>query len=49
MGDREVPTKIEIIPQNKKGQKTVLQINRMQFNSKIEDSFFSQQNMRKIK
>jgi len=49
MGDREVPTKIEIIPQNKTGQKTVLQINRMQFNINMDDSFFSQQNMRKIK
>lgn len=49
MGDREVPTKIEIIPQNKTGQKTVLQINRMQFNIKMDDSFFSQQNMRKVK
>jgi len=49
MSDREVPTKIEIIPQNKTGQKTVLQINRIQFNIKMDDSFFSQQNMRKVK
>jgi len=49
MSDREVPTKIEIIPQNKKGQKTVLHIDRMHFNIKMDDSFFSQQNMRKVK
>jgi len=49
MGDREIPTKMEIIPNNKKSQKTVLQINSMEFNIKIDDSFFTQQNMKKVK
>jgi outer membrane lipoprotein-sorting protein len=49
MSDRDIPTKIEIIPQNKKGQKTVLQINKIQFNIRIDDTFFSQQNMQKVK
>ena len=49
MGDREIPTKIEIIPENKKGQKTVLSIDGIRFNTKISDNFFSQQNMRNVK
>ena len=48
MGDREIPTKIEIIPQDKKGNKTVLEITSMIFNQTIDDSFFSQQNMKKL-
>jgi len=49
MGDREIPTRLEMIPQNKKGQKTVMQIEDMKFNMRLEESFFSQQNMKKIR
>ena len=49
MGDREIPTRIEIIPQNKKGQKTIMQIEDMKFNIRLDESFFSQQNMKKIR
>jgi len=49
MGDREIPTRVEVIPQNKKGQKTVMHIDDMKFNNKIDESFFSQQNMKKIR
>jgi len=49
MGDRIIPTRIEITPKNKKGQKTVLHIDQMKFNIKLDESFFSQQNMKKIK
>jgi outer membrane lipoprotein-sorting protein len=48
MGDREIPTKMEIIPQDKKGNKTVLEIKSMIFNQAIDDTFFSQQNMKKL-
>lgn len=48
MGDREIPTKLEIIPQDKKGNKTVLEITNMIFNKAIDDAFFSQQNMKKL-
>ena len=48
MGDREIPTKMEIIPQDKKGNKTVLEIKSMIFNKAIDDVFFSQQNMKKL-
>ena len=49
MGDREMPTRIEVVPQNKKGQKTVMKIDDMKFNIRLEESFFSQQNMKKIR
>lgn len=49
LGDRELPTRLEIEPVNKKGSKTVLEINSMLFDKPIADSFFSQQNMRNVK
>lgn len=49
MGDRSIPVRMEIVPVTKKGQKTILEINTMLFNIPIEESFFSQQNMKKVK
>ncbi len=49
MGDREIPTRIEMEPRNKKGQKTIMQIDDMKFNIRIDENFFSQQNMKKIR
>ena len=49
MGDREIPTRLEMIPVNKKGQKTVMHIDEMKFNTGIDKGFFSQQNMKKIR
>jgi outer membrane lipoprotein-sorting protein len=49
MGDRDIPTRMEMEPVNKKGNKTILLINSIGFNMPIEESFFSQQNMKKVK
>ncbi|MEA3494673.1 MAG: outer membrane lipoprotein-sorting protein [Bacteroidota bacterium] len=49
MGDRNIPTRIEIIPVEKDGHKTILEIKKMEFDKKIDDSFFSQQNMKRIR
>lgn len=51
MGDREIPTRMEIIPQEKekREQKTVLEITKMLFNVKMDDDFFTQQNMKQVK
>jgi outer membrane lipoprotein-sorting protein len=49
MGDRELPTRMEMIPEAKKGNKTILVINTMTFNIPLEESFFSQQNMKMIR
>jgi len=46
---REIPSVIEILPADDKGNKTVLTIEKMQFNVKIDPSFFSQQNMKRIR
>lgn len=49
MGDRDIPTRLEIVPVNKKGDKTILEINNMVFNKPISENFFSQQNMKSVK
>jgi outer membrane lipoprotein-sorting protein len=49
MGDREIPTRLEIEPVGKKGNKTILEINSTVFNKPISDNFFSQQNMKTVR
>lgn len=48
MGDRKIPTRMEIIPADEEGKKTVLNILNTTFNEPIDDSFFSKQNMKKV-
>lgn len=48
MGGRTIPTEIEVIPADKKGQKTILKYIDAKFNTPIEDSFFTTQNMRNL-
>jgi hypothetical protein len=38
-----------MIPADKHGQKTVMIFKTIEFDVKIEESFFSQQNMKKVK
>ncbi len=49
VGDRMLPTKMEIIPADKPGNKTILEYDSIVFDKPINDRFFSQQNMKKIK
>jgi len=49
MDDRMMPTHLEMIPADKLGQKTVMNFDRMKFNVKLDEAFFSQQNMKKIR
>lgn len=49
MDDRKIPTHIEIIPADEPGNKTVLDVKSMEFNISINDSFFSQQNMKRVR
>lgn len=49
MGDRIIPTKFEMIPVDEKGKKTVMEILDIQYNTEIKDSFFSKQNMKKVR
>ena len=49
MDDRELPTRMEMIPSDKEGHKTILIFDEIEFNIKLDESFFSQQNMRRIR
>jgi outer membrane lipoprotein-sorting protein len=49
MGDRLIPTHVEIIPKDKPGNKTIVDIQKVVFNIPMEDSFFSQQKMKTIR
>jgi len=49
MGDRSIPTRMEIIPADKPNQKTILEIISIEFNINISESFFTQQNMKIVK
>lgn len=49
MDGRLIPTLVELVPAENEGYKTVLRIVEVKFNIKIEESFFSQQNMKTIR
>lgn len=49
MDGRLIPTKIELIPEDEEGYKTILEIKKIQFNVNIPDQFFSQQNMKRVR
>jgi len=49
VGDRIMPTRYEIIPDNEPGNRTILEFTHIKFNIDIEDGFFSIQNMKRVK
>ncbi len=49
MDGRLIPSRMEIIPAEEEGHKTVVVIDEIQFNKPIKESFFSQQNMKRIR
>jgi len=49
MGNRDIPTHLEMEPVNKSGNKTILETNFAEFDNPIGDNFFSQQNMKQIR
>ena len=49
MDGRNIPTLIELVPAENEGYKTILKIVEMKFNVKVEESFFSQQNMKRVR
>lgn len=49
VGDRMLPMKMEMIPADKPGNKTILEYSDIVFDKPINDRFFSQQNMKKVK
>ena len=49
MGGRTIPTHWEMIPHEKPGQKTVMDYKNIEFNIKTKASFYSQQNMKRVR
>lgn len=49
MGGRTMPCKMEMIPAEKKGQETLITYNSATFNQPIDESFFTTENMKKVK
>ncbi len=49
MDGRLIPTRIELIPAEEEDQMTILEIREIQFNAPLKDSFFSQQNMKRVR
>ena len=47
--DRKLPAKMEIIPAEEEGNRTIIKMNNLKFNENIPESFFSQQNMKKVR
>jgi outer membrane lipoprotein-sorting protein len=47
--DRKLPSRMEIIPAEEEGNKTVIILRNFKFNENIPESFFSQQNMKKVR
>jgi len=49
MGGRLLPSKLEMIPVDKKGQKTIMKYKSIKFDVPIEESFFTVQNMKRLR
>ncbi|MCB0696365.1 MAG: outer membrane lipoprotein-sorting protein [Chitinophagales bacterium] len=47
--DRDLPSKLTIVPVKEKGKKTVLEFEQIEFNVSIKKDFFSQQNMKSLR
>ena len=49
IGGRTLPTRLELIPADKEGQKTIIEQLALDFNVKLADSYFSVQNLKRVK
>jgi outer membrane lipoprotein-sorting protein len=49
MDGRTIPSKIELVPQEEPANKTLVEIREIKFNIPVEESFFSQQNMKRVR
>jgi outer membrane lipoprotein-sorting protein len=49
MDDREIPTKTIVQPADDPDKQTIVIIDRMEFNMDLQDKFFSQQNMKRVR
>jgi hypothetical protein len=49
MGDRMLPSKMVMVPVDKPGNQTILETIDVIFDKPIDESFFSQQNMKNVR
>jgi len=49
MGDRKIPSRIEMIPADEPEKRTIMEFKNIIFDQPIDDSFFSKQNMKRVK
>jgi len=49
MDGRNIPTRIELIPAEEPGKKTIIVIKEIKFNIAVNENFFSQQNMKTVR
>ncbi len=49
IGGRMLPTIIEIIPEDEPGKKTIVELINIEFDIPIKETFFSQQNMKRVR
>lgn len=49
IGDKMLPTVLEMVPVEEEGHKTVMRYSELKFDVDVSDSFFSTQNMKKIR
>ena len=49
IGGKLLPTRLEMIPVDKEGHKTIMEYSELVFDQPIKDSFFTAQNMRRVK
>lgn len=49
MDGRLIPTRFELVPADEPGNKTIVTMNTVQFNISLSESFFSQQNMQRVR
>jgi outer membrane lipoprotein-sorting protein len=48
-GDRKLPSRLEVIPADEPGHKTVVEHLQLRFDTPVQESFFSIQNMKRVK
>lgn len=48
-GGKLLPSLMEMIPMEEENQKTIMQYHSLEFNTKIDDTFFSKQNMKRLR
>jgi len=49
MGGRKIPTHWEMVPEDRPGEKTVFTYHNVKFNINVDESFFSERNMKKVR